>query len=663
VDAHTIEKLEFDQIRRALAEHAQCQLGRQLALRVVPSRRESQVRAWLQQAEQFTAYVAEHGLPPFGGVRDVRELVRRAVPPAKLEPGEFADLAGTLEAVHAIRQYAAALNERHELVAKVVRRMGDFQAIAARIHRVIDTRGAVRDDASERLHRLRDEIEDVRRQTREVFDRLLRQQNVVRFLQYANATFHADRMVLPLKAEQRGRIPGIVHRSSDSGQTLFVEPAEAVELNNRRVGLLQEEQDEINRILWELTHLVHLNQAEVLRTLEAVAVLDLLTAKVRFAERYDMTFAAINADHKLVLHQARNPILLLATAGPSQASSSLHVKPADGQRESLSCRSAAPNDVESRSVVPIDVRLGDDFDVLMITGPNTGGKTAALKTVGLLALMTHAGLPIPASAGATVPLLENVWIDVGDEQSLEQSLSTFSGHLSRILDILRRARRSTLVLLDELGAGTDPEEGAAIGRSIVEHLLESGCLAMITTHLGALKALGYEKKRVDNACVEFDLETLRPTYRLRIGEPGNSNAIAIASRLGMPRRLVQASRRYLANQHRVLARAIAGTLESRREAERARRDAELARQEAARATLAALDRARALEQRERSFADWMEKVIRLQAGDQVFVRPFDRPGRIVRIKLEKQLASVDLGAMEVDVPLAELIFSEQPAAR
>jgi DNA mismatch repair protein MutS2 len=300
--------------------------------------------------------------------------------------------------------------------------------------------------------------------------------------------------------------------------------------------------------------------------------------------------------------------------------------------------------------------LGEDFDIMVITGPNTGGKTATLKTVGLLALMAQSGLPIPAAEGSTMPVLDGIWIDVGDEQSLEQSLSTFSAHLARILDILKRAQRQTLVLFDELGAGTDPDEGAAIGRAIVDHLMTSGCLAMVTTHLGALKAIAYQAKRVDNASVQFDLETLRPTYELRLGEPGNSNAIAIASRLGMPKILVQAARKHLAGQHRALDRAISGTLRTRREAERARHDADLARQEAARATLAALDKAKALEQRQQAYAAWVEKVMRMQPGDEVFVKKFDKTGRIVRVRFEKQQASIDLGAMEVDVALSEIVF-------
>ncbi len=633
MDAHTLEKLDYDRIRQLLAKQASCGLGRELALKITPSRRATQIEIWLTQADQFSRWMEAHGPAPLGGVRDVRGQVRRAVPPAKLEPAEFADLASTLTGVDSVRRYLEGAEEGFASLAKLAGRIGDFRVIAERIGRVIDPRGQVRDEASDRLGRLRQEVARVRQETRQVFDRLLKQAGVTRYLQYPSATFHAERMVLPLKADQRGRIAGIIHRSSDSGQTLFVEPAEAVELNNALIDLLQHEREEIDRILWELTHLVHLNQREILLTLETIAVVDLLSAKVRFGRKHDMRLPEINADHRLLLRQARNPILLtLSDHHP------------DGVPQS------------PRAVVPIDVRLGDDFDIMMITGPNTGGKTAALKTVGLLALMAQSGLPIPADPGSTLPIFDAIWIDVGDEQSLQQSLSTFSAHLTRILRVLDRARRSTLILLDELGAGTDPDEGAAIGRAIVGHLASTGCLAMITTHLGALKALAYEEKRVDNASVQFDVQTLQPTYELRIGEPGASCAIAIAGRLGMPRRLVEAAKKHLAGQHRALNRAIGRTLHSRREAERARRDADMARQEAARATLAALDQAKALEQQHQRYGAWVERVMKLRPGDPVHVRNFDRPGRVVRIVLEKQQASVDLGAMQVDVALSELIF-------
>ncbi len=631
VDAHTLEKLEFDQIRRILATCASCAVGKELAARITPSRKASQVALWRTQNIEFAAWTDAHGLPPLGGVRDVRGHIRRAIPPAKLEPEEFAEVASTLEAIIALRRYLGEAGEPNETIQKLAGRVGDFQPIVDRIRKVIDDRGCVVDRASDRLWRIRQDIDDARVQIRAVFDRILRQPHVSRYLQYPNATFHADRMVLPLRADQRGRVTGIIHRSSDSGQTLFVEPAEAVELNNTRVNLLQAESEEIGRILWELTHLIHLNQKELLRTLETVALIDLLTAKIRFAKKYDLVIPGLSEEPKLLLRRARNPILL--TQGQD----------GDGQADRV-------------NVVPIDVRLGDDFDIMIITGPNTGGKTAALKTVGLIVVMAQSGLPIPADPGSTLPAFDGVWIDVGDEQSLHQSLSTFSAHMRRILEIVKRARPGTLVLLDELGAGTDPDEGAAIGRAIVEHLGQTKCLAMVTTHLGSLKSMALELPRIDNASVQFDLETLRPTYELCIGEPGMSNAIAIASRLGMPKTMVERAKRHLSSQHRALNRAIGQTLRSRRDAERSRKDAEAARAEAARATLAAMDRAKALEKEQLRYSTWLERVLTLRPGDPVRVAKFDNPGRIVRVRLEKQEASVDLGTMEVQVPLSELIF-------
>jgi len=663
VDAHTLEKLEFAQIRHALAAQAQCGLGRELALRIAPSRRIAQVVSWLSQAEEFARLTDARGLPPFGGVRDVRAMVKRAVPPAKLEPTEFAELSATLAGVDSVRTWFGQVGEGCPLTARLIGRLGDFRAIEERISRIIDHAGRVRDDASDRLYRIRRDIDEARAGIREVFDRLLRQPAVTKYLQYGGATFHDDRMVLPLRADQRGRIPGIIHRSSDSGQTLFVEPAEAVELNNRRVSLLASEAEEISRLLWELTHLVHLNQAPILQTLEAMAVVDLLSAKVKLSHRHQLTWPTVQVERRLALRQARNPILMLAfdasLDGDSDATRRDEARP-------LAQSTDSPTVVTSprtpRRVVPIDVRLGEDFDIMLLTGPNTGGKTATLKTVGLIALMAQSGLPIPAASGAVLPVFDDIFIDVGDEQSLQQSLSTFSGHLARILDIVQRAQKTSLVLIDEMGAGTDPDEGAAIGRAVLDRLLATGCLAMVTTHLGALKAVGFEQDRVDNACVQFDLETLRPTYELRIGEPGNSNALAIASRLGMPKKMVEAARRHLGRRERALSKAIAGTLDARRDAERARLDAENARIEAARATLAALDRAKVLEEQHRAYSNWVQRVMALTAGDRVRVRRFHDPGRVVRVSFEQQKAVVSIGAVEVEVPLADLTFDPSPEA-
>jgi DNA mismatch repair protein MutS2 len=322
-------------------------------------------------------------------------------------------------------------------------RIGDFAALAERIRGVIDERGEVRDDASPKLARIRREIENAGRDIGETVKRLLRDPDLRRLLQFPNPTFHNDRVVLPVRTEYRGRIQGIIHRTSDSGATIYVEPAQAVELNNQISNLRAEEQEEINRLLWDLAHQAHLNAAEILKTIDAIAVLDLIAAKVRFAHDFELRCPQISSEPVLSVRQARHPLLT-----------------------ALCRRRRAAGDADVAEVVPISYRLGEDFDLLVITGPNTGGKTVTLKTIGLLHLMVQAGMPVPVADGSTFGIFNNVLIDVGDEQNMQQSLSTFSAHLHRLMDMLRRAGRQTLVLMDELGAGTDPDEGAAIGRAI-----------------------------------------------------------------------------------------------------------------------------------------------------------------------------------------------------
>jgi len=625
VDGHSLDVLEYGRIRQLLAEHACCSLGRELAGTIEPSADAARIGRRLEELRQFRALLAARGMLPFGGITDVRPLIRKAVPPVKLEPEDFSALADALRGVAGLRKYFAELPEGMGVVAGLAARIGDFSSLADRIGLVIDGRGKVRDEATPRLARIRARCEELRRETRELFEHLLRQSSLTKLLQYPSATFHGDRMVLPLKSDHRGRIPGIIHRSSDSGQTLFIEPTQAVALNNSIIQLVQDENAEIGRILWELTHLVHLNQAGLLATLDAVAVVDLILAKLRMAQRFGMTIPEISEERRLKLRGARHPILMT---------------------------------MPGKQVVPIDVRLGEDFDVLIVTGPNTGGKTAALKTVGLLVLMAQSGLPIPAAEGSTLPVFDQVLVDIGDEQSLQQSLSTFSSHLARVLEVLRSGTRDTLVLLDELGAGTDPDDGAALGRAVIDKLLETGCLTMITTHLGALKAVGYEHPRVDNASVRFDYETLQPSYELKIGEPGNSSALIVAARLGMPTELISAAQRYLSERDRVLARAIAGTIESRRAAEDARKSAEAAEREFSERTAEVTEQMRKLEEEQRRFAKWVERINALRAGDEVYVRKFARKGRVVRVRLDKQLVEVSVGALQAEVPLTEVELGE-----
>ncbi len=629
MDNHTLDVIEFDRVCELLAEHANCTLGRLMALKLKPVNRRDLIATWLGQVEAMIDASTTCDLPPFGGVHDIRAEVRSAVPPHSLEPEQFALLADTFDATHAIGLWAARLPESVGHLRALCENIGDFKVLADAIHKVVDARGTVRDDASAKLRRLRLEIASAQISIGQVVDRMLRDANVTRFLRFPQATFHQDRLVLPLSAEHRGRIPGIVHRSSDSGATMFVEPAAAVELNNRIIALKADESAEVARLLWHLTHQVHLNRDALLKTLDALAILDLIVAKVRLARAFQLTCPRLSEDDQLHLLGARH---MLLDAWYRRNSDKADRKP----------------------VVPIDLRLKDDFDALIITGPNTGGKTVALKTTALICAMAQAGLPIPAEAGSRVPIYRDILVDIGDEQSLQQSLSTFSAHLKRLLVILKRAQADTLVLIDELGAGTDPEEGSALGQAVVQELLSRRCPALITTHLGALKTLAYSTQRAENGCVDFDAETLEPTYQLRIGEPGDSNAIHIAARLGLPAPLVSSARRLISESHKQLTRAIRGTLASRRQAEAARTEAEQARTQAEKARKQADQERAALADERRQFEQWVQAVSSLRPGQRVHVRRFDRDGAVVRVQLHKQSAVVDMGTLQVEVPLKEL---------
>jgi len=630
LNENTFQKLDFDRIRDMLAGYCACALGKQLALAMTPTTKPELVSQWLDQVRDLAAASKEFGLPPFGGVYDVREQVHAAAFPAPLEPDALAQVAETLGATKSLCEWFTRMGTAAPGLSRLGERIADLSPIAAAINEAIDSKGKVRDDASPKLLSIRNTIESGRGRIRIVFDRILRQSSVTKMLQYSGSTFHDDRMVLPLKAEHRGRIPGIIHRSSDSGATLFVEPAESVELNNTIVRLRDEESKEITHILKGLSQRVHMNAQTMLSTLRAIGALDLIAAKYRYAKKRDCACPIIDPNEVMDLHEARHPLLVELFAAEAQ----------DG---------APPRDV-----VANDIRLGVDFDIMVMTGPNTGGKTVALKTVGLLALMTQCGIPIPVGEGSRMPVYRGIYIDIGDEQSLQQSLSTFSSHLSNQLSILTRGGSKCLVLIDELGAGTDPDEGAAIGRAIITELLEIKAKAMVTTHLGALKAVAYSTDRVDNACVEFDPESLRPTYRLKIGEPGNSNALIIAKRLGMPARLVQRAKAYLDDTGRALNKAIEGTLQSRREAEAARRAAREATIESQRAREEFERQQLEMERSRLAFDDWAKWVNALKPGDEVFLKSLQRPARVVRMQLHKQSALVSAGAMDIEVPLREV---------
>lgn len=640
----TFHKLEFDAIREVIATYCATGLGKSLARSMTPSVKTHVVREWLEQVGELSAATKEYNFPPMGGVHNVRDHVRASAFPAPLEADVLAHIAETLTATALLCAWFKQAGPVVPSLKSVAERIHDLSPISTAIHEAIDERGQVRDYATPKLGSIRSAIEEAKGRIRVVFDRILRHTGLTKMLQYSGATFHDDRFVLPLKTEHRGRIPGIVHRSSDSGATLFVEPSESVELNNTIVRLRDEENKEITQILRGLSQRVNVNAKAILGTLGAIAVLDLISAKCRYAKKRKCLCPRVDADGVLELHEARHPLLIeLFDREAQEASAPSPLN--DGARKTLLTR---------KEVVPIDVRLGEDFDALVITGPNTGGKTVTIKTVGLLALMNQCGVPVPVGEGSKMPVYSDIFIDIGDEQSLQQSLSTFSSHLATLLDILQKSGPRSLVLIDELGAGTDPDEGAAIGRAVIAELLRLQAKAIVTTHLSVLKAVAFTTPRVDNASVEFDPESLKPTYHLRLGEPGNSNALIIAKRLGMPARLVQLAKGFLDDSTRALNKAIAGTLDSRREAEAARKTARAAalasQQEREKYEQ---DRQELLRSQE-AFARWTAWVNGLKPGDEVHLRTLNRSAKVVRMQLHRQTALVTAGAMDIEVSLRDL---------
>jgi len=632
VDQHTLDKLKFDHVRESLADACACSLGKSIARRLTPGKRKDTIRRWFEQVRQMRDAVERHGYIPFGGVHDVRPALKQSGTPAGLDAEELSEVGETLKATAAICRWLELLDEEFPLVQKAGERVADYSPVALQIERAVDERGRVRDDASQRLLGLRRSIESQRSEIGQIYARMLRRPDITKILQFPNTTQRGERTVLPLKTEYRSQLKGIVHTSSDTGSTLFIEPSEVVQANNAIVKMIDEERKEVVRILAQLSFVVHQNEDGICDTIEALGILDLICGKVRYLKLRDCVCPTIVDDRKLVLYQARHPLLMDLFRNQG--------KPAS-------------------DVIPIDVRLGDDFDILVITGPNTGGKTVTLKTLGLLIMMAQSGIPIPAGKGSTVPVFTQVHIDVGDEQSIEQSLSTFSSHLSNMLRMLNQANAQSLVLLDELGAGTDPDEGAAIGRAIIDELRRIGCYAVINTHLSALKAVAFSTDRVDNASVEFDAETLRPTYHLRIGEPGNSNALTIASRLGMPKRLVNAAKSYLSGRHRAFNKAIAATVDSRRQTERARLEANQALLNAEQQRIRYQNEAQKLEEERRIQDEWHAWLGTLRAGDTVYVRRFERSAKLVRLQLQKQTAVIAAGDVEMEVPLGELLQQER----
>jgi DNA mismatch repair protein MutS2 len=639
MDPHTLELLQFDTIRELVAGYAASTLGRDLARQIEPLPDIDAIRQELTLVSEMTTALGLGQSPPFSGLHDVRLLARRAAIGTMLTAEQLLQVGDTLACTGAIYRYRMRLAENLTGLIDLLSGIEDLGLVAKSISGCIDSRGHVLDMASRELAAVRQKLFDLDERVKGEIKRLLRDPELRRILSYPNATVSGDHHVLPVMANHRHKIPGVVHRVSGTGETIFVEPASVARLSAERETLKAEEDREVKRVLRRLSSEVGRVAKPLTYALEVIAKLDLITAKARYSRDFNMWAPDLNTDGRLWLRGARHPILehLFRNEPP----------PLPDQSSISNLQSSI------RQVVPIDVRLGYGFNLLVITGPNTGGKTVALKTTGLLCLMARCGMHIPAGEGSQVPVFRHILADIGDEQSLEQSLSTFSSHVSRIAAVFEIADADSLVLLDELGAGTDPTEGAALGRAILDQLDKVGCRAIVTTHLGDLKTYAFNNPRAENGAVEFDVETMRPTYRLHIGQFGMSNALKIARRLKLPKELLKRAHRYL-KRRKGKSGELARLQQLREEAEKAREAALAAQHDAAREKAEFERRKAALDREAEEQAQLQQMRANLKPNDTVRVARFDRTGKVVRVDAKKQTVTVSVGLGQWEVPFEEI---------
>jgi DNA mismatch repair protein MutS2 len=516
MDTKTYAKLELDKILAWLAGYAAFSASKALVERLEPTTSLGEARQRQQETSEARTLIEEYANITIGGARDVRPYAGNAERGMSLTPEQFLEVRDTLIAAGRLKQTISKAAERFPLLAETAYNLDEGKPLIDAINRTIDDNGQVLDSASPRLAQLRRDLQVAHGRLHTKLQSIISSSQNAPYLQEALITQRGGRYVIPVKADARGRIKGIVHDQSSSGATLFIEPLATVEINNEIRELELAEQNEVLRILLELSALVGDRAEPIRRTVGALADLDAAFAKAKFAHALRASqpnlvdFDPVRVPGSVIrLYNARHPL------------------------------------IDPAEVVPIDVDLGEDIYILIITGPNTGGKTVSLKTVGLLTLMAQCGLHIPAAPESTLTVFDSIYADIGDEQSIEQSLSTFSAHLTHITDILEAANDRALVLLDELGSGTDPAEGAAIARAILNDMLMRGVTTFVATHYPELKLYAHSTPGVRNASVEFNVETLSPTYRLIIGLPGRSNALAIATRLGLPRPIIDEARSYV----------------------------------------------------------------------------------------------------------------------
>lgn len=512
MEQESFKVLEYKKILERLQGKAVSILGKELARGLLPSNDINEVRERLREtAEAYLVMTA--GRPPLNGIRDIRDLMKRIGIGAVIEVPEIMDVLSTMHVMRDVKKFFKELELEAPILKELARGLEILGELERQLENIVDEHGNLRDDASVELRRIRREIKVSQSRIKDHLSGILHSGEYQKYFQDAIVTMRGDRYVVPIKAEYRQYFPGIVHDQSASGSTIFVEPMVVVNLNNDIKQLIAAEKHEIERILRDISAKLRKKDDTLMNNCEILGFIDFTFAKAALAADMKGVEPLIDDNGKTNLLEARHPL------------------------------------IEQNKAVPIDINIGDNYKMLLVTGPNTGGKTVSMKTLGLLVLMAQSGLFLPVKAGSQIAVYNNIYADIGDEQSIEQSLSTFSAHMTNIVNILGKVERDDLLLLDELGAGTDPEEGAALAMAILEQLLKIKTTVMATTHYSELKTFAFSRDGIENACVEFDVDTLKPTYRLLTGIPGASNAFAISRRLGLSQSLVIRAQQLIQADH------------------------------------------------------------------------------------------------------------------
>ncbi|MBQ8540470.1 MAG: endonuclease MutS2 [Clostridia bacterium] len=629
MDKKSLSVLEFDKIKQMLVNEAVTQNGKGRCESLLPEADKYVVERSLHETSEAESLVIKKGTPPLSPVGEVKGSVMRAEAGGVLSARELLNCAHVLRVAGEIASYIDEENfeENYPQLAEVTRGLFTDKRTSVKIISAIISEDEFADDASQTLFNIRRKVKSYEAQIRETLNSMIKNPKYALALQDAIVTMRGDRFVVPVKSEHRASVPGIVHDSSSSGATIFVEPMAVVEINNKIRECRVLEKEEIEKILAHFSNLIAEDAPGLKRDSDIITNFDFAFAKGRLSAKMRGIEPEINSDGIIDIKKGRHPLL------------------------------------DGKTVVPTDIYLGDRFDTLVITGPNTGGKTVALKTLGLLTLMAQSGLHIPAQSGSRISVFESVFADIGDEQSIEQSLSTFSAHMVNIVRILKEANYSSLVLFDELGAGTDPVEGAALAVAILERMKSIGAKTAATTHYSEIKLYALETDRVENAACEFDVATLRPTYKLLIGVPGKSNAFAISKRLGLDEDIIERAKSVVDGESTKFEDVISSLEETRRNAEIDAEKAEEARIESEKVKQRAeKERASIEKQKEKILRDAREDAKRIyeqakREADEIIKEM--RKGAKDAHKLDEERQKLKKGLGKVEEKLSEDVFKQK----